>query len=322
MKKLLLVLILLAARTAIAQDSMVKFTPAIAVIAQPEYVNHCVIYGDGKCVYEDIIGDAPMGGPFLGQNTPTDTISVSCSEDYYLADAQFSLTIDGTTVTAATSCTFKNPSPGVTTGTPQVITFTGSWGTGVHSIVPTFINDAWGGTPATDRNLYIRGISYDGATATPTAIQTLSRQGDSATYTTTAAVSTKISCDNGASTFTTTLPGYTAGMSCTSKLGTSSTGAPTLTINVTTTVTHTVQLGWNAVTTCTDGSPCTPDGYIVYKGITAGGPYGAIATGPALGYTDGAVSAAQTLFYVVKAFSALNGQSANSAEVKAVVPTP
>lgn len=31
-----------------------------------------------------------------------------------------------------------------------------------HDIAVTFLNDAWGGTAATDRNLYVSGIQFDG----------------------------------------------------------------------------------------------------------------------------------------------------------------
>ena len=36
----------------------------------------------------------------------------------------------------------------------------------------TFLNDLYGGTPATDRNLYVESATYDGA-AVPTGVLTL-----------------------------------------------------------------------------------------------------------------------------------------------------
>jgi hypothetical protein len=49
-------------------------------------------------------------------------------------------------------------------GSSQRFTIMGDWGVGPHSVTVKFLNDAHGGTPATDRNLYVNGISYDGAT--------------------------------------------------------------------------------------------------------------------------------------------------------------
>ena len=35
---------------------------------------------------------------------------------------------------------------------------------GTHKVTVAFLNDAWGGTAATDRNLYVDGISHGGVT--------------------------------------------------------------------------------------------------------------------------------------------------------------
>jgi hypothetical protein len=47
-------------------------------------------------------------------------------------------------------------------GQTQDITLTGSFGFGAHEIAVKFIDDAYGGSAATDRNLYVHQISYDG----------------------------------------------------------------------------------------------------------------------------------------------------------------
>jgi len=51
-------------------------------------------------------------------------------------------------------------------------TLTGSWGAGPHDVGVQFINDAWGGTPTTDRNLYVNTIDVNG-TAMPGTAATL-----------------------------------------------------------------------------------------------------------------------------------------------------
>ena len=44
----------------------------------------------------------------------------------------------------------------------QAFTFQGNFGPGQHDVGVTFINDAYGGTADTDRNLYVDSIDYDG----------------------------------------------------------------------------------------------------------------------------------------------------------------
>jgi hypothetical protein len=39
--------------------------------------------------------------------------------------------------------------------------FTGNFGSGPHDVGVSFVNDAWGGTPTTDRNLYVNSVSFD-----------------------------------------------------------------------------------------------------------------------------------------------------------------
>jgi hypothetical protein len=38
----------------------------------------------------------------------------------------------------------------------------GNWGSGTHDASVVFLNDAWGGTPTTDRNLYLDGATVNG----------------------------------------------------------------------------------------------------------------------------------------------------------------
>lgn len=48
-------------------------------------------------------------------------------------------------------------------GQTQPVAFTGDWGPGPHTVVVTFTNDLYGGTPLTDRNAYVHGVGYNGA---------------------------------------------------------------------------------------------------------------------------------------------------------------
>lgn len=81
---------------------------------------------------------------------------------------------------------------------------------------------------------------------------------------------------------------------------------------------HTVSVTWNASTT--SGLA----GYNVYRGTVSGGPYSRITSTPttALQFTDSAVTAGQTYFYVVTAVSGNGVESVTSNEMKVTVPTP
>jgi len=85
-----------------------------------------------------------------------DTLVLQVSEDAWQGDAQFAVTVDGVQQGAFTATASH------TAGAVQAISLTGGWGAGAHSVGVAFLNDAWGGTAATDRNLYVNGISYDG----------------------------------------------------------------------------------------------------------------------------------------------------------------
>ena len=50
-------------------------------------------------------------------------------------------------------------------GQTQEVHVRGTFGPGAHTVRMTFLNDAWGGTAATDRNLYLDGLSYNGVDA-------------------------------------------------------------------------------------------------------------------------------------------------------------
>ena len=106
--------------------------------------------------------------PFLIQvlpNTPAslpppatlDTLAIHVSRDAYLGDAKFQILVDGVPVGGALTATASHAA-----GQTQDVTLTGAFGITAHTIGVQFLNDAWGGTPQTDRNLYIDGMTFDG----------------------------------------------------------------------------------------------------------------------------------------------------------------
>ena len=86
-----------------------------------------------------------------------DTLVISAAEDAYQGDAQFSVSVDGVAVAGAYTVQASE-----TDGASQDIVVKGDWGAGPHSVAVTFLNDAYGGGPSADRNLYVKNVSYDG----------------------------------------------------------------------------------------------------------------------------------------------------------------
>ena len=97
--------------------------------------------------------------------TPTTTpvaatgsgLVVNISEDAYLGDAQYTISIDGTQVGGTRTATASHLA-----GQSQAVAIdTSTLSAGSHQVGVTFINDAYGGT-AGDRNLYVGGAAYNG----------------------------------------------------------------------------------------------------------------------------------------------------------------
>jgi hypothetical protein len=86
----------------------------------------------------------------------SNTLVLNLSEDAYLGDAMFTLTLDGVQQGPAESVTALHSA-----GLDQ--TFSYAAGAGAHSVQVSFINDAYGGAASLDRNLYINSVTYDGA---------------------------------------------------------------------------------------------------------------------------------------------------------------
>ena len=94
-----------------------------------------------------------------GNSGSNDTLTLCMSEDAYQGDAQFKVTIDGLQCGDTMSTSALHAS-----GDSNCFLLTGNWGSGAHQVGISFLNDAYGGTSSTDRNLYINSIGFDGTT--------------------------------------------------------------------------------------------------------------------------------------------------------------
>ena len=87
---------------------------------------------------------------------PVNTLTLHLSEDAWQGNAQFLVSVDGKALNTATEVTASHAS-----GSVQDFAFAGSFGAGPHDVAVTFLNDAYGGSAATDRNLYVNAINLD-----------------------------------------------------------------------------------------------------------------------------------------------------------------
>lgn len=99
-------------------------------------------------------------------------VLIGMAEDAYQGDAQYSIAVDGVLKATGTITTLQS------SGKSQEISLNVPDGT--HKIAVSFTNDAWDGTPQTDRNLYVNYVKYDGAPVW-SATKALVAQGDTLT---------------------------------------------------------------------------------------------------------------------------------------------
>jgi len=86
------------------------------------------------------------------------TLVLHVSEDAYKGDAQFVVSVDGQPVGGIQTATAIRDA-----GQSQDFTLTGKFGSVAHTVGVTFLNDAWGGTAATDRNLIVDAVDFNGS---------------------------------------------------------------------------------------------------------------------------------------------------------------
>ncbi len=84
------------------------------------------------------------------------SVALNLSEDYWLGDAQAIISIDGKQIGGTQSITAPHAR-----SQEQTISFLVPLSAGPHTASVAFVNDAWGGTAATDRNLYIDSMDVN-----------------------------------------------------------------------------------------------------------------------------------------------------------------
>ncbi len=92
------------------------------------------------------------GGTTLGSGP--DRILLKVSEDAWRGDAQFTVSVDGKQLGGTQTAIASHAA-----GQSQTLALQGTFGSAQHTVAVSFLNDAYGGTAATDRNLYVDGIT-------------------------------------------------------------------------------------------------------------------------------------------------------------------
>jgi len=146
-------------------------------------------YNSGNAVFN--VNDTtpvPSGAPSTPSTTPgpidvgsgADTVALLVSEDPYMGDAQFTVSVDGKQVGGTLTTTAI-----AWEGQQQAVNLHGDWGSSAHTITVSYLSDTIGALGPTgtaldnqDQNLYVLGVSYDGIQAggTPWELATVSSQ--------------------------------------------------------------------------------------------------------------------------------------------------
>ena len=101
--------------------------------------------------------DTPASTPVASTPITATTLALHLSEDAYQGDAQFIVSVDGKVTRGAQAVTALHG-----LGKTQDFTVNGAFAAGTHDLAVSFVNDAWGGTADTDRNLYIDSVDQNG----------------------------------------------------------------------------------------------------------------------------------------------------------------
>jgi parallel beta-helix repeat protein len=105
-------------------------------------------------------GDAHPASGTQQPQTPqpaSHRLVLKISEDRYRGHAKYLVRVDGSRAGGIRTAHAAHRSR-----RHDTVRLTGHWGAGEHIVTVTFLNDAYGGTPRKDRNLYLDGASYDG----------------------------------------------------------------------------------------------------------------------------------------------------------------
>jgi hypothetical protein len=89
----------------------------------------------------------------------SDNLALQVSENAWNGNAQFTVSVDGAHIGGIETASASHAS-----SQAQTFNVLGNFAVGSHTATVDFLNDAYGGTSTTDRNLYVTGATINGAT--------------------------------------------------------------------------------------------------------------------------------------------------------------
>jgi hypothetical protein len=101
-----------------------------------------------------VIVTSPGGTVTIGSGP--DTLALKVSEDAWQGNAQFTVSVDGRQISGTQTATASHAA-----SQTQTFDVMGTFAAGNHTVTVNFLNDAYGGSPAEDRNLYVTGATID-----------------------------------------------------------------------------------------------------------------------------------------------------------------
>ena len=88
----------------------------------------------------------------------SDLLELKITQDAYQGDSQYAIYVDGKQIGATLTARALHGS-----GEADSLQVKGDWAAGSHTVSVALLNDLWGGTTGTDRNIYVEGATFDGA---------------------------------------------------------------------------------------------------------------------------------------------------------------
>jgi len=122
----------------------------------PKQVN---TYLDNVKIYQWLGTVTPSPVPVsLEAGSGADVLVLKISQDAWQGAAQYTVSVDGVQVGGTFTASASHAA-----GQSDTLTLRGNWGAGSHTVTVNFLNDAWDGAAGADRNLYLDGVSFNGA---------------------------------------------------------------------------------------------------------------------------------------------------------------
>lgn len=88
----------------------------------------------------------------------SDLLELKITQDAYQGDSEYAIYVDGKQIGATLTARALHGS-----GETDSLQVKGDWAAGSHTVSVTLLNDLWGGTTGTDRNIYVESATFDGA---------------------------------------------------------------------------------------------------------------------------------------------------------------